>query len=310
MAILGRVAITLVGLFAGGALFGLPANETGGSVRIATYNLNNYLIMDRYFDGQWRPEYPKPEAEKTVVRRVMTKVAPDILVLQELGGAGFLEELRTDLERDGLYYQYAVLMRGPDAERHVAILSKLEPQFIQQHTDLDFKYFDDREVVKRGLLEVTFTLPDATRFKLFALHLKSRYTDRRDDSQSELRRTREAQACRNRIIERTLDSGIEHYLIAGDFNDHPHSPTMRRFQQRGDLEIGSLVEARDSRGELWTYHYAKEARYELVDGFIASPPLQRRIQNRRGQIADFPAALEGSDHRMVFLDLTPDFRLE
>jgi endonuclease/exonuclease/phosphatase family metal-dependent hydrolase len=154
-------------------------------------------------------------------------------------------------------------------------------------------------LVKRGLLEVSYSLADGSRLKLFALHLKSRFTDRADDPESELRRTREAEACRNRIIERTIESGIEHYLIAGDFNDHPNSPTLRRFQKRGDLEIGSLVEARDSRGELWTYHYAKEARYELVDGFIASPAVHRLV---KGRIVDSPGALKGSDHRMVFLD--------
>lgn len=303
MAIFRVVSISLIGLFWAVALQGSPNGGTDDSVRIATYNLQNYLIMDRYFDGQWRPSYPKPEAEKTVVRQVITEVRPDILVLQEIGGAEFLEELRSDLKRDGLHYEHALLMQGLDEERYVALLSKLEPQDVQQHTDLDFKYFEGRKVVKRGLLEVTFSLPDATRVKLFAVHLKSRFSDRQDDVQSELRRTREAEACRNRIIERTIESGMEHYLIAGDFNDHPNSSTMRRFQQRGDLQIGSLVEARDSRGELWSYHYAKEASYELIDGFIASPTMHRRIQGGRGRIADSPRALDGSDHRMVFVDL-------
>ncbi|NBB78125.1 MAG: endonuclease/exonuclease/phosphatase family protein [Verrucomicrobia bacterium] len=307
MMIVRSVLFTLFGLLS----VSIPpaaAAETGtnGAVRIATYNLRNYLVMDRYFDGQWRPAYPKPEAEKTVVRQVITEVAPDILVLQEIGGAGFLEELRVDLARDGLEYEHAVVMQGLDEVRHVAILSKLQPQDVKQHTDLDFKYFDGRESVKRGLLEVHFSLPDATQFKLFALHLKSRFTDRKDDPQSKIRRTREAEASRNRIIEQTIESGFEHYLIAGDFNDHPNSSTLRRFEQRGDLVIGSLLEARDRRGERWTYHYVKEVRYELVDGFIASPAIEGRIKGGRGRIADFPGALEGSDHRMVFLEIGSD----
>lgn len=305
MRLFRRFLIPLVCLLGIVALHGASESSSDDGLRIATYNLRNYLVMDRYFDEQWRPEYPKPEAEKTAVRRVITEVAPDILVLQELGGAEFLEELRIDLAREGLRYAYAVLMDGPDEDRHVAILSNRMPLDIRQHSDLDFKYFDGRELVKRGLLEVSYSLPDGIRFKLFALHLKSRFTDRADDPQSELRRTREAEACRNRIIERTIESGVEHYLIAGDFNDHPNSPTLRRFQQRGDLEIGSLVEARDSRGELWTYHYAKEARYELVDGFIASPAMHGLVKERMGRIADFAGALKGSDHRMVFLDFVP-----
>ena len=303
MVIFRSIAIALVCVLCFSAVPAAAYGETGDSIRIATYNLRNYLVMDRYFDGQWRPAYPKPEAEKTVIRRVITEVAPDILVLQEIGGAQFLEELRADLERDGLLYEHAVLMQGLDEERHVAVLSNLLPQDIRQHSDLDFKYFDGRELVKRGLLEVSFSLPDATRFKLFALHLKSRFTDRKDDPQSELRRTREAEACRNRIVERTIEIGFEHYLVAGDFNDHPDSSTMRRFQKRGDLELGSLVEAWDRRGELWTYHYAKEARYELVDGFFASLAMHALIQGGQGGVVDSPDALKGSDHRMVFLDI-------
>jgi endonuclease/exonuclease/phosphatase family metal-dependent hydrolase len=285
---------------------GLPAAPEGGAgdrIRIATYNVKNYLVMDRYFDGQWRPAYPKPESEKTAVRRVIREVAPDLLVLQEIGGLAFLEELRDDLKMEGLTYEHAVLMEGPDADRQTAILSKLKPLQVVPHADLDFKYFEGRELVKRGLLELSFALPDGEHFKLFALHLKSRFTDRADDAQSELRRTREAEACRNLIIERTLELEMPHYLIAGDFNDHPNSPTLRRFEQRGDLQIGSLVDARDSRGELWTYRYAKEARYELVDGFIASPAMQGMIEGGQGVIADFPGALDGSDHRLVYLDI-------
>lgn len=303
MGIFRTLRVALLSLLLGGLLQGAPENRPEDSLRVATYNLRNYLVMDRYFDGQWRPAYPKPEAEKAVVRRVISTVAPDILILQEIGGADFLEELRTDLAADGLHYTHSVLMEGPDTVRQVAILSKQAPEAVSPHPELDFKYFDGRELVKRGLLEVRFSLPDGTPFVVFGLHLKSRFTDRADDPQSELRRTRAAEACRNRIIERTLEAGVAHYLIAGDFNDHPNSSTMRRFEQRGDLAISTLVEARDSRGELWTYHYAKEARYELVDGLFASPALHAFIAGGQGTIADLPGALEGSDHRMVFLDL-------
>lgn len=302
---LRRIAtIFLLGLLWAPMLSAERVLGDAASVRIATYNLRNYLIMDRYFDGQWRPEYPKPEREKSALRGVIGEISPDILVLQEIGGNGFLEELRTDLAREGTRYAFSVLMEGPDTDRHVAVLSNIEPEAIKQHSDLDFKYFEGRERVKRGLLELSFSLPDGHSFKLFAVHLKSRFTDRKDDEQSELRRTREAEACRNRIIERTLESGLDAFLIAGDFNDHPNSPTQRRFLRRGDLEIGTLVPATDSRGELWTYHYAKEARYELVDGFVASASMLARIENRQGHIADLPGALGGSDHRMVFLDIS------
>lgn len=270
---------------------------------IATYNLNNYLIMNRYFEDQWRPEYPKPEREKAVIRKVILQTQPDILALQEIGTIEFLKELRADLVQKGLDYPYVAHLDGPDSERHLALLSKLAPEEVVKHTDLDFKYFDGRERVKRGMLEVSFKQANGLIFKLFVVHLKSKYTNDKRDPNSSMRRTREAEACRNRIIERSFDLGVDRFLIAGDFNDHPDSGALRRFNHRGDLEIGTLVPAADSRGEVWTYFYERWGQYSLVDGFVVSAEMLPLIEGGRGEIVDSPGVLDGSDHRMVYLDI-------
>ena len=275
----------------------------GEELRVASYNLDNYLVVDRYVGERWRPAYPKPEKEKTIIRQIIKEVSPDVLVLQEMGPIAFLEEFRADMAREGIYYEYFVHMEGADEDRHLAVLSKCAPKAVLEHKDLNFKYFEGREVVKRGMLEMTFELTCGTKFQLFALHLKSRYTDMKEDPQSSLRRAREAEACRNRIVERTLDQGTDNYLIVGDFNDHPSSSTMRRFYRRGKLEIGAFVTAADSRGELWTYFYERESRYESVDGFVVSSALMPKIKAGRAQIVDNPGVLTGSDHRMIYLDL-------
>jgi hypothetical protein len=31
------------------------------SLRVATYNVRNYLEVDRWVDGRYRPQFPKPE---------------------------------------------------------------------------------------------------------------------------------------------------------------------------------------------------------------------------------------------------------
>ena len=275
----------------------------GEELRVATYNLNNYLVMDRHVGARWRPSYPKPEGEKAIVRQIVRDVSPDVLVLQEMGPLDFLEELRADLAREGLHYEYAVHMQGADPDRHLAVLSKRAPKAVVKHTDLNFKYFESRQAVKRGMLELSFSLGAGNEFQLFVVHLKSRYTDVKEDENSELRRVREAEACRNRIVERTHESNQLSYIIAGDFNDHPNSAPMRRFYRRGNLEIGSLVPAADSRGEEWTYYYGKESRYESVDGFVASASMMPRIKAGIAQIVDSPGALAGSDHRMIYIDL-------
>lgn len=275
-------------------------------LRIATYNVNNYLIMDRRVADRWQPAYPKPESEKAIIRQVILEHAPDILALQELGSPEFLEELRADLARDGLNYAYAAHLSGPDPERHVAMLAKVPPVGVVKHTDLDFKYFDRRERVKRGMLELIFEDESGEVFKLFIVHLKSKYTVDKEDPESQLRRTREAEACRNRIVERTFERGVNRFLVAGDFNDHPDSTPLHRFYQRGDLKLGELVAAADRRGEAWTYFDARRGQYSQVDGFVASPGLAPGIRAGRGYIVDTPGILDGSDHRMVYLDLDLD----
>lgn len=273
------------------------------SRRFATYNLQNYLIMDRMVDGAWRPSYPKPEAEKALIRAVIQEGLPDVLAIQEMGPRPFLQELRADLAQEGLDYPYAIHLEGVDEVRHLAVLSKLAPVEVVKHTDLHFKYEGAREAVKRGMLELSFQRVDGRVYKLFVVHLKSRWSDVKGDPGSELRRTREAEACRNRIIERTYELGVLDFLIAGDFNAHLGSAAIRRFCSRGDLSIAAPVPAYDSRGEQWTYFYHKHVVYSKVDGFIVSGTLAPHVQSGAGQIVDIAGALLGSDHRMVYLDL-------
>lgn len=273
------------------------------TVRVATLNLNNYLIMDRMVDGGWRPDYPKPEAEKIALRRAILEADADILVLQEMGPMPFLLELQADLKLEGLDYPYAYLGEGNDPVRHLAVLSKREAEAVQTHADMDFKYFEGREVVKRGLFELSFRDSENDLFKVFAVHLKSRWSDVSEDPESALRRVREAEAYRDRVIERSLDMDVERFMIAGDFNDHPDSGTHRRFTKRGDLQIADFVWARDSRGEVWTYYYARQGAYTLVDGIFLSEALMPQLVEGSATIVDWTGAEMGSDHRMVYLDL-------
>ncbi len=281
----------------------LLLSDANADLRIATYNVYNYLVMDRRVADRWRPSYPKPEAEKAIIQQVILQTRPDILALQEMGPPEFLQELRADLAEAGLYYEHTLHLSGPDPVRHLAVLSQVPPVEVVPHTDLDFKYFDDRELVKRGMLEVVFEHEAGEVFKLFVVHLKSKLTEEREDPQSQLRRTREAEACRNRIIERTFDLGVDRFLVAGDFNDHPDSGPLRRFYRRGDLQLGQLVPAADSRGEVWTHFFERRGLYSLIDGFVASPAMGPYVKGGRGYIVDTPGVLDGSDHRMVYLDL-------
>jgi len=98
------------------------AQDEGTTIRVASYNIRNYLSMDRIVEGKWRPDYPKPEKEKSVVRETILSVRPDILALQEIGSQMHLEELRRDLSNQGLEYKGSAWLEAHDSERHVAAL--------------------------------------------------------------------------------------------------------------------------------------------------------------------------------------------
>ncbi len=281
-----------------GLLF--AASLRAETVRVANFNLHNYLDTNRWVDGHYRMDYPKPEDEKDAVRKIIIAVNPDILALQEIGGPQHLEELRRDLKRDGLDFKYAECLVGPDEVRHIAVLSKV-PFQAKGHLDLDFKYIDERFVIKRGLMELVFDKGD-TQWSLFNLHLKSRWTNRDDDPQSDKRRTGEAQAARDYIKDAYPPEQHPRYLIVGDFNDTKTSAPVRRFLESGDTELTQLVDCRDSRSERWTFHYRREDRYERVDFILASPAMADAVKD--AAIFDQqPTTSQASDHRLIYVDL-------
>lgn len=280
-------------------LFAAAGAET---VRVATYNLRNYLMEDRMVDGVYRQEYPKPEYEKEALRAVIHEAGADILAIQEIGGPDFLEELQRDLARDGLEYPHAAILLGPDTKRRVAALSKLPFQQVLTHDNLLFTYFGERISPKRGLLELTFRT-GGTEWTLFVVHLKSRWTVRDDDRNAYRQRTGEAEAMRNYIRERFPAGGDGRYLVAGDFNDTLPSAPLRRFLSVGGRELTQPLPARDSRGEYWTYFYRRHFRYERVDFILASLAMLAHVKEDTAAIVDLPVSLTASDHRLVYVDL-------
>lgn len=272
---------------------------TAETIRVATFNVKNYLVTDRMVDGTFYRDYPKPEADKTLLRATIKKGAADILALQEMGSVPFLKELQDDLKADGVAYPYSVVIEAVDPERHTAILSKLPFDKVVSNDHLRFKYFGKNENVKRGLLEVHFST-NKTSWILFNLHLKSRLTNRREDPQSFYFRQGEARAIANYIDQSYPLSQKPFYLITGDLNDTTRSKTIKTLCGHRKRPRAQLINCFDSDNEAWTYHYYKEDTYYRFDYFIASTALKDRVKNNRGFIIKGD---QGSDHRMVYIDL-------
>jgi len=268
------------------------------SLKIGTYNVENYGPANRLTAAGYRKDYPKPEEAKRALRDVIRAMDADLLFLQEMGGPAHLEELRRDLAAEGLPYAHATVLEAADDDRHIALLARQAPLAVVPHRDLQFKYFGEMTAVKRGLLEVRLATASGE-VTVWALHLKSRYTDRPDDPLSAKRRAGEATVIRNHILTRFPDPASARFLVLGDFNDAKNSAPLRYLLKRGNKVIAHLLPAADSRGETWTYCYGKEDTYQRVDHVLVSPGLRPWVQGGRAVIYDGSPTRKASDHRPV-----------
>jgi endonuclease/exonuclease/phosphatase family metal-dependent hydrolase len=288
----GRLAWLAVAALVG------PAPDRAETLVVATYNVENYGPVDRMTAEGFRRDYPKPEEEKRAVRRVIRALDADVLALQEMGAAPYLEELQRDLKAEGLDYPGAVLVQAEDAERHLALLSRLPIKAAVRRADLPFAYLGTTERVKRGLLEVVIGT-SAGDLTLFVIHLKSRLTERPEDPQGAIRRLAEATAVRDCIRQRFPDAPSARFVILGDCNDAGGDPSVLRLRRRGQTVLADDLPAADARGEIWTEFYRREGVYTQLDHIFVSPGLRGAVRGGKALIYDGPGVSEASDHRPV-----------
>jgi len=268
----------------------------GETLRLATYNVENYGPTDRMIDGAFRSNYPKPEREKEALRAVIRAIDADILLLQEMGSEPYLEELARDLKRVGLDYPFRAVLDGPDPERHLAVLSRRPWRSLVRHAELDFSYLGETAVVSRGLLELRLET-ERGELAIFVVHLKSRLSDRSDDPISAVRREGESRAVRA-VVAEEAGATADLFVVAGDFNDPPESAALALWQG-----LTRPVAARDAAGGDWTYHYDRGQTDWAFDQFLVSPALADAVAGGSAGIWDDPLAAQASDHRPVVLEL-------
>ncbi len=278
--------------------------EAAETLRVATYNVQNYTRADRRVPDGFRPEYPKPESEKAALRAVIRKLDADVLALQEMGGPEYLAELRRDLAAEGMSYPYGEAMMAADAERGLAVLSRVPLGAVTGHRDLRAKWREAEEdaAVRRGLLQVDVPMAGGV-VTLFVVHLKSRLAAERDDPQAEGQRLAEAQAVRNRVLEIYPEPSRARFMLLGDFNDVPGSRVLQAIEARGKTQIAVWQDAADSRGHRWTHAYARQAVYSRFDQIFVSAGMSDLVG--RCWIADGPTVDAASDHRPVVVELRP-----
>ncbi len=290
------------GAGAGWLLALLTVTLHADTLRVATFNLENYGMANRMSESGFRLNYPKSEAQKNAVRQVIRGLEADLLIVQEMGPQPFLDELCRDLAAEGIHWARAALAEAEDEARHLALFSRRPLVDLRIHRDLEFAYLGGRERVKRGMIEATVRA-EAGPVTLFGVHLKSRLTERPDDPAASVRRAAEATAVRERIRSRVRSGEVGRFLLLGDCNDGRTSRTLAHLQKRGRTEIARLLPAADSRGEVWTHLFRREETYSRVDHVLVSPDLLPQVLGRQARIFDGEGVLLASDHRPVYVDL-------
>ena len=281
-----------------------PAVGWGETIRVASYNVENYLVMDRMVSGRWQEDYPKPLKERRIVRSVINQTNPDVLAIQEIGERVYLDELWQDLNNtNGTQFKYCAWLPGFEEgeQRHLALLSKIPFTLVKNSPDLSFKYFEVRRSPSRGLLEAEFEI-GGQKWTLFNLHLKSKWTERPDDPEASIRREKEARTIRDYIRSKYPPYKDPSYVVLGDFNDHKNSAPLRRFLQVNNSELTKMIQCQDKRGHFWTHYWDKQDTYSRFDYLLASPMLHKKLVPESPRIGDFHLCLHGSDHRIVFAD--------
>jgi endonuclease/exonuclease/phosphatase family metal-dependent hydrolase len=267
----------------------------GESFRVATWNVQNFLVQNRFEEGKFLYKYPMPESRKKRIREQILAESPDILFIQELGGPGYLKELQLDLKADGLDYPFRHYAGHPEARTGLSVLSKTPPGKLVFHDAVPNGMEEpNNSLMRRGIQEVGFQV-NGTGYRVFHVHLKSRYSEDPDDPDSRKVRAGEIRALASFLEAHRRANPQDVLFVAGDFNTPFDDPLLDPL--RGAF---IAVPATDAKGNPDTYFH-HSGRSEVLDGFWMSgnPPVGALME---ATIVPLPGTCP-SDHRMVLMRL-------
>ena len=294
----------LVLLFCAGLLSGLSALATPATFKVASYNIENYLLQRTAS----RP--PKAAEARAQVRQQILKLQPDVLALQEMGDTNALMELRAALKADGLDFPFYEHISGADPDIHVAVLSRFPFSARQPQTNDDFLLNGRRFHVSRGFAHVTVEVNTNYSFTLLVTHLKSKRAVVAAD-ETELR-LEEAKILRKKVDALLHADPDANILVAGDFNDTKNSTSTRAVLGRGKTKLIDVRPAEQNgdsaiplrsgwepRNITWTHYYGTEDSYARIDFLLASPGMARELRSEGTYVLAMPNWGAASDHRPI-----------
>ncbi|MEO6034984.1 MAG: endonuclease/exonuclease/phosphatase family protein [Verrucomicrobiota bacterium] len=291
--------------------FSLRAPAAQDIVRVATYNLENYL------DDPAGTRPAKSSEAKAKIREGILALQPDVIALQEMGNTNALLELRSSLNAAGLNFPHWEHVSGFDTNIHVAILSKFPFTARRPHTNDTFLLSGRRFRVSRGFAEVDIEVSPTYSFTLITAHLKSRRPVPEADEADW--REQEAVKLREAIESRFAANPNANLIVVGDFNDTKDARSTRMVlgrgktgmfdtrpeEKNGDNQPNPIAHF-EPRNITWTHYYGKEDSYSRIDYILISNGMKREWLPEETFILRIPNWGVGSDHRPLVAGFTAE----
>ncbi len=257
------------------------------SLRVCTWNVHNYNVSNRRVNGRW-VSYPKPESERDEIASTLAKINADVVLIQEMGDATYMQDLCERLRKAGVSYAFAGVSNY-DVPSRLGILCKVKPAKVFDFSNTYFQFNRQKMYSPRGALGVKIDINSRSVYA-FAIHLKSKVSAKKEDENFTPFRRAELKAIVRRITKATANDSLT--IIGGDFNDEPNKYLLKSAEQFKVVAQSDLV------GSNYTYSWRKKNAFYMYDYFLASENLLPYL--KKGRVI---AKTSVSDHRPVYVDI-------
>ncbi len=272
------------------AMAAADKGKWSGKFKLVTYNVKN--LFDKPVttpDGYTTPI--KPDKERKALSEVIHDVNPHVMGLVEIESLPTLTKFRDDYLAD-MGYRHIVLIEGNDQRGiDVALISKFPVVNVKSHKDVTFAIpgVPGPSKFSRDVLQATVKAPNGYTFTVFVNHLKSQH----GDDPADVRRKAEAGALRDIVRSFEQKNPKANYVVLGDLNDIPDSPTLTelvRHPQSPKLhDVLAPLAPKD-----YTYYPIKYR--SRIDYLLLSQGMINEYVPNSAWIKKGTAAFQASDH--------------
>ncbi|MEN3941410.1 endonuclease/exonuclease/phosphatase family protein [Prosthecobacter sp. SYSU 5D2] len=280
------------------------AQERPEAVVFCSYNVKNWLLMQRSFGDKDAPPASKPEKEKAKVVEFLADIRPDILGLCEIGSVADLKEIQSRLQSEGIDLPHLEHCAGADPTRSLGLLSRYPIMGRNSQNRLYYQMGAASFPMQRGILDATVSITTDFQVRFLGVHLKSKRAI--PEADETLMRRNEAHLLRLHMDRLFVQEPGAQVVCYGDFNEHRNEPAISAIiGSRASPGYMTDLHLQDAHGLVWTHFWDDADVYGRLDYLFVSRSLRPRVDMKGSYIhtaADFDKA---SDHRPIVMTIKP-----